>query len=483
MSSNAGSNTGASSRGSGFSIGSAIMLIIVLVVIYVIYKIYKALTNVGVPKICPPDVTESSPGLCDVGCPDGYEESTPGICAATCPSGFKSSATACERPTTTVDPNSNRVCPADYPEKIGANCYKYCPSGSSRIAQQCYKNCDSGYRTDGVLCTPETKTRNVTQDNAGKGTGLVCPSGYNYQNGLCYPNCPSGTEITSQGICTQPCPWGYYWTGSSCQINPGTPLTLTDCGKYPIGTTNCPSGYTRTPGSCSCQLTKPTIPVWELTRYDYTGKAISPNTCPSDKPVKGGDSRCYPACPSGSSMDWGQYTCRTNCPSGYKQYANTCTKDGSTYSREKTRDDSNPTSYKNLVCPKEAPNEVNGLCYPNCPNGTAMLPAMQGKCAPPCPSNTTDYGTNLCTRATERKIKPASEIGVCPDGKVEKAGLCYDADQDDGGWLSFEPMTNEPIEVGAASHYDIKRGGAIDRPVDIRYYDPALAAVIGKYYM
>jgi hypothetical protein len=190
-------------------------------------------------------------------------------------------------------------------------------------------------------------------------------------------------------------------------------------------------------------------------------------------------------------MDWGQYTCRTNCPSDFKQYANTCTKNGSTYSRSKTRDDSAPTSYKGLVCPKDAPNEVNGLCYPNCPSGQSMLPAMQGKCAPKCPDNTTDYGTNLCTRKTERKIKPASEIGVCPDGKIEKAGLCYDA-PDDNGWLPFEPMTNEPIEVGAATHYDLQQSAerafrdndiAIDQPVDIRYYDPALAAVIGKYYM
>ncbi|QJX72230.1 putative flagellar motor rotation protein [Faustovirus] len=477
MSSN---STASSGGGAGMGIGSAIMLIIVLVVVFVIYKIYKALTNVGTPMQCPPGVTESSPGLCDMGCPAGYEESTPGICSVVCPSGFKSSATACERPTTTVDPNSNRVCPSDYPEKVGANCYKYCPNGSSRIAQQCYKNCDSGYRTDGVLCTPETTTRSVKQDNAGKGTGMVCPSGYNYQNGLCYPNCPSGTDITSQGICTQPCPWGYYWTGSSCQANGDLmPYTMTDCDKYGVGK-DCPSGYYKS-AACSCQLNKPTIPIWELTRYDYTGKAVTPNSCPSDKPVTGGDGRCYPSCPSGSSMDWGQYTCRSNCPSGYKQYANTCTKDGSTYSREKTRDDSNPTSYKNLVCPQEAPNDVNGLCYPNCPNGQSMLPAMQGKCAPPCPANTTDYGTNLCTRATERKIKPASEIGVCPDGKVDKAGLCYDAPS--GGWLSFEPMTGEPIEVGAAEHYDLRRDAAIDSPIDIRYDNPALAAIIGKYYM
>jgi hypothetical protein len=291
---------------------------------------------------------------------------------------------------------------------------------------------------------PPLKTVLDTLDKVGDklkdeiiGTEMICPDGGKLDLTLCKWGCPDGYTMDALGVrCYKNPPAG--WKGSNDlatimkqRVNSiGTVPNSCPAGMTKIGALcypNCNAGFARK-DTIGCYGVCP-APRGDAPAYDEKGlTCFRPSylRTPYDS-----QSKCQSATGK-NCQQRGAFWYQMWCRDGYDDMkgeigcVGRCP-DGWTGSDGicwKPMQQGSDKVTSVLVCPPGKEN-INGLCYDKCPAGLVRDAADIAVCREQCPAGWTDSGLFCNKPAVERKIKTILEVGVCPAGKKRVGALCY----------------------------------------------------------
>jgi hypothetical protein len=172
---------------------------------------------------------------------------------------------------------------------------------------------------------------------------------------------------------------------------------------------------------------------WKQTRVRGVGTVGT--VCPAGTVQEG--LLCYKPCPAGYSTSPGGLICGKDCPSGWKTTPLTCYIDADTITKRGIpcpagwRDDGTACWLDLDVYAKNCFDRSCRAGYTDDGCFCRRPPQRQAKGFEPCPAGYTDFGLT-CTRGIQsmnRDTVARGEVKIrdCGPGKVNDAGLCYDA--------------------------------------------------------
>ena len=301
--------------------------------------------------------------------------------------------------------------------------------------------------------------------------------------------------------------------GVSYDMNTGScKLTEAYCGRYAgsaslrNGDCNIPTGQKIAEMIFGTVITRSIINIFDFENnykgcppgtgppYELMATGLTPLTiqylcggsrCRDDEEMMlqtlGGGSRrtggfCYPKCPPGYKSNWGPDRssavagmCYKDCPRGYDGTSELCTRRAGTIPRCPDGWEQTTAGLCQKNCTDEGfKKEHLGVCYHDAVDLSKLTREME------CPFGWNKAGAGLCSKYKEtctsgqinckytktrchctkivEQSKVISEIGTCPNGYIEKGGMCYAQSR------PFQ-VAKSTIEVGVCEPDEVKEDG------------------------